>query len=146
MNFKGHRITKASNGKFFIYGPKGRMITGTLQAAKTWISSKNKLHKKKKRVLNPGDTQKIKDYAGFSRKDKIHVGKINIPNIKSLIEIGEAFAVAYKSDKFSKGSPKYYEHKLRKHGRIFLVNSTRNASTILITGLKLNMKPEGLTG
>lgn len=83
-----------------------------------------------------------KKYMDFHGKDKAIITEkvFDIPD--KVIFIGDAYSINYASDKWD-GVKRYYEHKLKTHGQIYISPDGKN---ILITGLKLNIKPEGLTG
>ena len=68
------------------------------------------------------------------------VKDVNFP--KEWIKIGEAFEIAYKSNKWD-GKKRLYVHKLKKHGNILI---SPDGNLILIIDLNLNIRKEGLTG
>lgn len=88
---------------------------------------------------NKSAVEKYKDFTG-KLNHSIEYKNIKIP--KTFIEIGIAYEIAYKSDKYD-GIQRHYVHKLKKQGKIYI---SPEGDLIMITDLKLNIKPEGLTG
>lgn len=84
----------------------------------------------------------VKKYKSFHGKNtaKVTSETIEVPN--ELIFIGDAFEIAYKSDKLD-GKARHYVHKLKKHGKILI---SPKGDMIIITGLNLKIKSVGLTG
>jgi hypothetical protein len=102
---------------------------------------KHILHRTKKK--NPGVKQEAKKkFLDFTGKSRVHIKRtaINIPD--EVIKIGKATEITYLSDKWD-GKKRLYVHHLKKHGDILVFPDGQG---ILITGLKLNIKKEGLTG
>ncbi len=83
--------------------------------------------------------QKFKDF--HQRKHVKTIAK-NVVFPEEWIKIGEAFEIAYKSNKWD-GKNRLYVHKLKKHGNILV---SPKGDLVLITDVKLNIKKEGLTG
>jgi hypothetical protein len=83
--------------------------------------------------------KKFLDFSGRTKVKKTHAS-INLP--KTWIFVGDAPEINYISDK-KDGKKRLYKHRLKKHGKILI---SPDGKLILITGLKLNIKKEGLTG
>lgn len=151
--YKGASITQGKNGKFFIHGLGKPMIAPSLQAAKKWIN-KNTGKKKnpaRRRVSSGRRTRlplkAIKDRAGFMGFNEydVKVENKSIPDIKQLIFVGPANNIDYLSDKFN-GKTKLYTHTLKKKGKVYMINVTKNCKACLITDVNLTMTPRGLVG
>lgn len=84
----------------------------------------------------------VEKYKDFHWKNdyKTTTEILDIPD--KMIYIGKATEINYKSDKFD-GKARLYRHKLKSFGEILI---SPNGKTIIITNLKLQIKPEGLTG
>jgi len=95
-----------------------------------------------KKVDKRTPVQKFLDFTG-REKAVITNENIDLPGPKEkLIFVGRAPEINYLSNKFD-GKIRLYKHKLKKHGKIFI---TSNGKTIIISGLNINVKKEGLTG
>lgn len=104
----------------------------------------NKTFLPKKYIKNPGTKERTpaKKFLDFSGRARVRKTVTNITIPKQLIYIGDAPEINYLSDK-KDGVKRLYKHILKKHGKIL---ASPNGEMIIITGLNLNIKKEGLTG
>lgn len=83
----------------------------------------------------------------FHGKTGSHIVKdtINIPD--TFIHLGKAIGVLYESDKWD-GKPRAYKHDLKKHGNVLAAPEGKDGYSrlIIITGIKIKIKKEGITG
>lgn len=96
----------------------------------------------KKAIKNKINKTALEKFKGFHNRlnHELKTKSITFPN--EWIEIGTAYEIPYKSNKWD-GVFRHYVHKLKKQGNILI---SPKGDIILITDLKLNIKPEGLTG
>jgi len=91
----------------------------------------------------------IDKYKKFHQKDsaKITFDRIDLPEKKDkLIFVGKIPEIKYISDKWGR-RPTLYRHTLKKHGNILAkLNDQGRVSTIIISGLNINITKEGLLG
>jgi hypothetical protein len=97
----------------------------------------------KKTKINPVKQRSAeKKFLDFSQRTKAKKTNYSLEIPNTMIFIGNAPEINYISDKFD-GKKRLYKHKLKTHGKILI---SPNGELIIITGLKLNIKKEGLTG
>lgn len=146
--------------RFKLHRSTGRAETMTARPAifRMWQAAALKLRGSRKFQMNPKrkntGTKRRQDFSAEAKKFMDFTGKLQA-NVKKqsikwptkLIALGESTDITYRSDKqvgYLKGGVKRdYIHSLKKHGRIFV---NPEGTMIVIMGLKLNLKKEGIVG
>jgi len=154
-------VTKTTPAKIFfkLHRPNGKVEAMSARPGifRMWMSQGIKTKDPRKLMRNPtsrknkpgrsqleADAKKFMDFTG---KLQARVKKQNISWPKRLIALGESTDITYRSDKqvgaLPGGKKRDYIHTLKKHGRIFI---NPEGTMLVIMGLKLNLKKEGIVG
>lgn len=155
ISTSGSRIT------FKLIRPTGKVETMTARPGvfRMWIAAGAKVKSSRRYQMNPkrrnnANTRRREDFSAEAKKFMDFTGKLearvkkqNISWPKKLIAIGESTDITYRSDKqvgaLKGGVKRDYIHSLKKHGRIFV---NPEGTMIVIMGLKINLKKEGIVG
>lgn len=106
-----------------------------------WILSKK--HGKNVRTTDEKGEKLYEDFTGFEHDE---VGTMVQIRPKSLVKIGRAMNIVYKSDKFSKpGHSSHYIHAFT-HYPIVSVDNVNRPTVVALRGGRIKVKKEGITG
>lgn len=95
---------------------------------------------KKDREAIDAAARVFKEFHGW---DAENVTEEETPDMSTLVELGDALGVLYRSDKFNGRRRRYIHEFGRAKPRLF---GTADGKALVIFGGKLDIKPEGITG